>query len=465
MHLDPTLPSCRFARHLVTVCCPANEATAIRRPPSIMSRLACGTLIWWCPIVEKHNVADGISQSSQDDDLEIQGICIYTKFLPPSIGINSISTLLKPRAQMKRFRNSGFTLTELAIALVIIALLVGSTFSIFQALTSQIERRETSDKLAQLRESISGFAMTTGRIPSYAPAGVDELSALLPNATDFWGRKLVYIYDPELARKDVDRVICAKKTSNIVAMRCEDAACSAPIVQKNVAFLVFSIGKNGRNQTDASATPRIEAAPFLSLSGPVGGFGSSNLKTSILFRQGIQIGDYGSPAVNPAENDDMVAVVTLEELRQKLQCQGLPLKIVNSDLPVGANLAPYNASIVADGGVPVAVVGKYRWCAESTNTVTMGTTFDLAVTNNASPTVIAKAANTCLTTAESGWVQGDSLGVKGKGVGGIVTSAAQTYDLTVFVRDNQNADAAPPVATDPDDNIVSRRFVIGINGA
>ena len=252
---------------------------------------------------------------------------------------------------MKHSRNNGFTLTELAIALVIITLLVGSAFSIFQALTSQIERRETSDKVSQMRDSISGFAMTTGRIPSYAPApSVDELSALLPNAMDFWGRKLVYIYDPELARKDVDRVICAKKTTNIVVRRCEDAACSAPIDQKNVAFLVFSIGKNGRNQTDASATPRIEAAPFLSLSGPVGGPGSANLKTSILFGQGIQIGDYGSPSVNPTENDDMVAVVTLEELRQKLQCQGFPLRIVNTDLPVGANGAPYNANIVAEGG-------------------------------------------------------------------------------------------------------------------
>ena len=177
---------------------------------------------------------------------------------------------------MKRSGNAGFTLTELAVALVIISLLVGSAFAMFQAMTGQVERRESIDKLAQLRESITGFALTSGRIPAYAP-GSDELSALLPSAFDFWGRKLVYLYDPELARTDVDRVICAKKTTNVVARRCEDLACATYSDQKNVAFIVFSTGKNLRNQTGASGTPRIETNPP-SYSGPVGGFGAGNLK-------------------------------------------------------------------------------------------------------------------------------------------------------------------------------------------
>ena len=257
---------------------------------------------------------------------------------------------------MKRSGNAGFTLTELAVALVIISLLVGSAFSVFQAMTGQVERRESNDKLAQLRESITGFALTSGRIPAYAPIpGSDELSALLPGAFDFWGRKLVYLYDPELARTDVDRVVCAKKTTNLVARRCEDSACATYSDQKNVAFLVFSTGKNLRNQTDASGTPRIEANPP-SYSGPVGGFGAGNLKRVILYATGLQVGDFNTPALNPEPNDDLVSVVTLEELRQKLQCQGLPLRIINSDLPVGANGAPYNASIFAEGGVPVAAL-------------------------------------------------------------------------------------------------------------
>ena len=66
---------------------------------------------------------------------------------------------------------------------------------------------------------------------------------------------------------------------------------------------------------------------------------------------------------------------------------------------------------------------------------------------------------------KASWVQGDTLNIRGSGGGNIVTSGAQTYELTAFVRDNQNADPAPAPANDPGDNIVSRRFVIGINGS
>lgn len=361
---------------------------------------------------------------------------------------------------MKRSRNAGFTLTELAVALVIISLLVGSAFAVFQAMTGQVERRESNDKLAQLRESIIGFALTSGRIPAYA--GSDELSALFPGAFDFWGRKLVYLYDPELARTDVDRVICAKKTTNLVARRCEDSACTTYSDQKNVAFIVFSTGKNLRNQTDASGTPRIETNPP-SYSGPVGGFGAANLKRVILFAAGIQVGDFNTPALNPEQNDDLVLVVTLEELRQKLQCQGLPLRIINTDLPVGANGAPYNASIFADGGVPVGgAAGRYRWCVESSTTLSP---FALTTVTNATTAPVApQAIGVCSPLSEGNWTQGDTLNIKASG-GGNLASGAQTYDLKVFVRDNQNADPAVSLTNDPDDNSVSRSFVIGINGS
>lgn len=363
---------------------------------------------------------------------------------------------------MKRSGNAGFTLTELAVTLIIVSLLVGSAFAVFQAMTAQVERRETNDRLAQMRESVIGFALTSGRIPAYAPApGNDELTALLPGAIDFWGRKLVYLYDAELARTDVDRVICAKKTTNLATRRCADSACSTPVDQTNVAFIAFSVGKNARNQTDASATPRPESTPP-SYSGPVGGFGAANRKVVRLFETGIPVGDYNTPALNPDQNDDMVVVVTLEELRQKLQCQGLPLRIINSDLPVGANLTSYNASIVADGGVPVAILGRYRWCVESAGLAPFTVT---TVTNGVTAAVTPQLAGVCATLAEASWVQGDTLNIRGSGGGNIVTSGAQTYELTAFVRDNQNADPAPALANDPGDNIVLRRFVIGINGS
>lgn len=367
---------------------------------------------------------------------------------------------------MKFQREAGFTLTELTISLVVIALVLGSTFSLFHSMMGQVERRETATKVNLMRESIIGYAMTTGRLPVYkAGGGTDELTGILANPVDYWGRRLVYLYDPEVARADIEKAICARKSTNVVVVRCPDIACASPQTQNNVAFVAFSTGKNGRNQTGASNTPHTEAAPDPSYSGPDGNFGFANLKTITVYGPGIQIGDYNNLSNNPSENDDYVVVVTLEELRQKLQCQGVPLRIVNVDFPVGATMTPYNTSIVAEGGVPLAPLGKYRWCVESTGLAP----FSLAaVTNTPLPSQVALnpvSIGGCAVMAENAWTQGDLISLKGTGAGGVVTSAAQTYDLTVYVRDNQDADAAKDATVNLGDNVNSRRFIIGINGS
>ena len=71
-----------------------------------------------------------------------------------------------------RFRNggsaraaTGFTLIELAVAIVIIALLLGS---ILVPLTTQVEQRKISDTrkaLEEIREALIGFAIINGRLP------------------------------------------------------------------------------------------------------------------------------------------------------------------------------------------------------------------------------------------------------------------------------------------------------------
>lgn len=113
--------------------------------------------------------------------------------------------------------NAGFTLTELAVVLVIVALLVGG---LVVPLTAQVDLRNVADtrrSLAEIREAMLGYAAVNGRLPCPAPAavasgvagaglegpwaaatGCTNLSGVVPWATlgipetDAWGRRFTY---------------------------------------------------------------------------------------------------------------------------------------------------------------------------------------------------------------------------------------------------------------------------------
>lgn len=113
-------------------------------------------------------------------------------------------------------RRRGFTLTELAVVLVIVSLLIGG---LLVPLSSQMEIRnmtETRRSLAEIREALLGFAVVNGRLPCPALAttisgaagagiegtpqndGCTEVAGVLPWATlgvyehDAWGRRYSY---------------------------------------------------------------------------------------------------------------------------------------------------------------------------------------------------------------------------------------------------------------------------------
>lgn len=115
-----------------------------------------------------------------------------------------------------RKNDSGFTLTELAVVLVIVALLLGG---VLIPLSTQVELRKSSETkaaLAEIREALLGSAAVNGRLPCPAAAttasgtaGAGEEAALaggicprevgvLPwvtlglSETDAWGRRYTY---------------------------------------------------------------------------------------------------------------------------------------------------------------------------------------------------------------------------------------------------------------------------------
>jgi prepilin-type N-terminal cleavage/methylation domain-containing protein len=107
-------------------------------------------------------------------------------------------------------RNNGFSLVELAIVLVIVALLASGLLVGIAAQRNAAENIDAQRQLENIRETLTGFALTHGRLPcpalpnlasSDASVGVENCAqphGVLPWVTlglpevDPWGRRFTY---------------------------------------------------------------------------------------------------------------------------------------------------------------------------------------------------------------------------------------------------------------------------------
>ncbi|MCM8625862.1 prepilin-type N-terminal cleavage/methylation domain-containing protein [Accumulibacter sp.] len=167
--------------------------------------------------------------------------------------------------------NSGFTLTELAVVLVIVALLLGGLLA---PLSAQIDVRNTSDTrraLGEIREALLGFAAANGRLPCPAPAstasgangaGIDPLvgttlvacpseSGVLPWATlgvaetDAWGHRYTYRVSAAFAQALPSGSKAAFQLSTQGTLDVYSAATGGAVVATGVPAVVVSHGANG----------------------------------------------------------------------------------------------------------------------------------------------------------------------------------------------------------------------------
>jgi prepilin-type N-terminal cleavage/methylation domain-containing protein len=177
----------------------------------------------------------------------------------------------------------GFTLTELAVVLVIVGLLMGGAI---MTLSAQIEQRnyeETQHRLQAAREALLAFALANGRLPCPAAPGAtgDESPAggactnwyngFLPARTigfqptdaqgyglDAYSNRIRYAVSSGVSAVGSTCTSANHFTNagnlrlNGVSCRpadldvCSTAACGARVVSQNtVAFTLFSTGKNG----------------------------------------------------------------------------------------------------------------------------------------------------------------------------------------------------------------------------
>ena len=164
----------------------------------------------------------------------------------------------------------GFTLTELAVVLVIVSILIGG---LLVPLSAQIDIRNTRDTraaLSEIREALLGFAAANGRLPCPAPpttasgvagAGLDvapmpgnvcvNVAGVLPWATlgvaenDAWGRRYSYRVTQAFTRTPVAPATAGFSLLSTGNMTIRPAAVSPATVAANVPAVVISHGKNG----------------------------------------------------------------------------------------------------------------------------------------------------------------------------------------------------------------------------
>ena len=91
-------------------------------------------------------------------------------------------TLIKLRAKMIKTSNRGFSLIEMAIVLFIVALLLGGLLPTVSGQMEQQRRNETRKLMEEIRESLQGYVMVNGRLPSPACGTIPTVPGTVNNA-------------------------------------------------------------------------------------------------------------------------------------------------------------------------------------------------------------------------------------------------------------------------------------------
>lgn len=181
----------------------------------------------------------------------------------------------------------GFTLTELAIVLLIVALLIGG---LLMPMSSQVDLRnqsETQKRLADINDALLGYAAANGRLPcpakvdsngveapegggvcetphgGFLPASTLGITPTNPNgfAVDAWNQPIRYavttangnafttagsMRTSTIAALAPDLRICPGQVANpITNPGAANAACNGLSLSTTAVAVIYSLGKNG----------------------------------------------------------------------------------------------------------------------------------------------------------------------------------------------------------------------------
>ena len=161
-------------------------------------------------------------------------------------------------------KTDGFTLVEMAIAMLVIALILGG---MLVPLATQVDQRqvsETEKTLGEIREALIGYAISKGNLPcpdtgtngtenisgtqcSSIPGGIScgrlpYLDLGLGNS-DVWGNRFTYCVNELFARRGSGSTFTLSTAGNDMRV-CSTQACTT-IYSSTAVFVVISHGKNG----------------------------------------------------------------------------------------------------------------------------------------------------------------------------------------------------------------------------
>ncbi len=171
------------------------------------------------------------------------------------------------------FPQRGFTLTEMAVVLVIVALLIGGMLLPMTAQDDMRRSNETRATLANIQEALLGFAVVNGRLPRPAASATDGMenpancaddaacSGFIPWASlgvtrsDAWNKLIRYSVTPAYANSTITltsiatRTVQTRDTAGNAVYLAGQAACTTPAAC--VPAVIFSHGKLRWGTTDA----------------------------------------------------------------------------------------------------------------------------------------------------------------------------------------------------------------------
>lgn len=175
---------------------------------------------------------------------------------------------LRARVATSR-RGRGFTLVEIAVVLVILALLLASILGPLATRLEAGERQRAQDELSEIKESIYGFVLTNGRLPCpdtdpvpdgdenrdgagacVRPDGTLPWRVLEAPAQDPWGNPyayrvtLIFADNPPSGTSGTCTTAAAQSSFNLCDTGNIDVNDANGALLATVPAVVFSAGKN-----------------------------------------------------------------------------------------------------------------------------------------------------------------------------------------------------------------------------
>lgn len=185
---------------------------------------------------------------------------------------------------------AGFTLVELAIVLVIVALLASGLMMGMTAQRTSAENTDAQRQLENIREALLGYAMANGRLPCPAPANVANTAAnagvaltppcdnalqygVVPWVTlglpesDPWGRRFTYFASANFTAALSGGAQASFTLATLGNGNVKDTATSSANIASDLPAVVVSHGSKGAgawqpdgNQVAGAANDELENA-------------------------------------------------------------------------------------------------------------------------------------------------------------------------------------------------------------